>query len=83
MVDKMQAAAYINHQLRDVHVLDDNMHDIVVGSNDMLDAQESFAQCYLHSQEYQLPSEIADDCTIIRESDCANRLTVGPYMDWT
>ena len=77
------AVAYINHQLHGVHVLDDNMHDIVVDNNGMLDARESFAQCYLHSQEYQLPSEIVDDCTTIRESDCANRLIVEQYMDLT
>jgi hypothetical protein len=49
MVDKMQAVAYINHQLHGVPALDDNTHDIVVGSNGMFDAQESIVQCYLHS----------------------------------
>ena len=75
--------AYINHQLHDAHVLDDNMHDIVVGSNGMLDARESFAQCYLHIQQYQRLFGIADDYKVIRESDYANRLEAEPCMDLT
>jgi hypothetical protein len=78
-----QAVACIAHQQFDEHVVGDKRLDIAVDNNGMLHERVSSVQCYLHSQEYPLPSGIADDYRAIRESDCANRLTVESCMDWT